>query len=190
MNDEEMKDWVANPDVLADNRGAIVALAMTEARNPGSGRELSGSSTKVPDGFFFCVMCEMNKPLNELQIRNGKSCCFPDVNSYSSLCNRWKTHRALKQWFKAMQHNEKVAWYRKQQECHMRGAKRSFDMIQGVQYSRKEAYQSDVTMDNWIPFHVFIRLKSLEGMTRVAASAEFRHIVMKGEGQYTHICIN
>ena len=174
----------------SDPKAPVLALAVGTGDRPSSSG--GGSSDTAPmlsrdatgAGFFFCSKCSLNKPVGELVSRGGQSTCNICVSAYSSLANRWRTCRELKVWFQAKKPEEKTAWYRKQGSSHTAGKKRTYEELTAFQRSESKAIDQSEIIDEWIPFTAYARRRALDGVSRPTAIAEFRQIVLRGDGKW------
>jgi hypothetical protein len=125
---------------------------------------------------FKCTKCELDKPISQRRTRGNKAVCELDVNNYAALAARWKNQKQLKSWWSARSHEEKIAWFRKEQgHCH--GLKRSFDDVCYSDITNHRAQSSRLSLYNQIPLPVFIRNKCAEGIQRPQAVLLFEAMV-------------
>jgi hypothetical protein len=135
-----------------------------------------GGDAASGDGTFKCTKCELDKPMSQMRTRGNQAVCELDVNNYAALAARWKMQKKLKVWWGARTHEEKIAWFRKEQgHCH--GNKRSFDDVCYSDITNHRAQSSRLSLYNQIPLSVFIRNKFAEGTQRAQAVLLFEAIV-------------
>jgi hypothetical protein len=108
-------------------------------------------------------------------MRSNQKICQPCVNSYSSLANRWKTNKNLKLWWASLGEVGQADWYRKQHGSS--NMKRKFE---NIGYSESSSHSDERTkhaVGDMIPLNIFIRRKTLEGLSAAMATQEFQRLV-------------
>ena len=96
------------------------------------------------------------KTVDQQRLRNGVPICFSDVNSYSSLTNRWKNSESLKKWWRSQGEQGQCVWYRKQQENGF-GVARSFTQMEYEEQSSNRLQNMRHVADDMIPFSIYVR---------------------------------
>ena len=129
---------------------AMSISAMASGSNPDGGALssiLSGAAS------FLCRRCNWRKPLVEMS-KTRKDECIRDGASYKSIADRWSKQRQLKTWFDNQSPEERITWYRKQQET-AKGDKRKFDNVDYEDKTSAIAYERAQREEMMIPFSEF-----------------------------------
>ena len=86
--------------------------------------------------------------------KSRKDECIRDGASYKSIADRWAKQRTLKTWFDNQSPEERIAWYRKQQDT-AKGDKRKFENVDYEDKTSRTAYERQQTEEMMIPCSEF-----------------------------------